>query len=249
MTWSPNRIVRCNGARPHRKFSTCASVNDSRACMTLCSGLMACRPVSTLGSSVSRSPSRTLLESRVPSFSCLLRCSSTIRSLASRSRAESVFLSAATVHWGCSWSCMRPPVVVCTLIVMRDDASPPSVDIMVAVVLLSKEVLLPATTSSAAASGTCFFGGRACVGRDRRRRCYPRAGIIFYLLRSASAARCCCFIGRVGARDSEPLRALATLAFRKTRRAWSGKRVRRRLNGTTPTQRKRIPGVGRDLQQ
>uniref|UniRef100_A0A6B0US86 Uncharacterized protein n=1 Tax=Ixodes ricinus TaxID=34613 RepID=A0A6B0US86_IXORI len=39
--------------------------------MTLCSGLTVWIPVSTLGSSVSLSPSRTLFESSVPSFSCL----------------------------------------------------------------------------------------------------------------------------------------------------------------------------------
>ena len=95
--WSPSRMVRFRGALPDRKSFTCESFRLSNACITLCSGRCASRPVSTLGNNVSRLPSCRRFSSSVPSRSSLSRCSKQMRSLATFSLLEMIFFRFSTV--------------------------------------------------------------------------------------------------------------------------------------------------------
>lgn len=115
--WSPRRIVRFSGALPDRKSFTCESLRLSSACITLCSGRCASKPVSTLGNKVSLLPSTSWFSCKVPSRSCLSLCNRHMRSLGTFSFLEISFFSVSTVSVleACRSNC--PPVVGVTLTV------------------------------------------------------------------------------------------------------------------------------------
>lgn len=115
---SPSRIVRFRGAFPDRKSFTWESFKLSNACITLCSGRCANRPVSTFGNKVSRLPSCKRFSLRVPSCSSLSRCSKHMRSLPTFSLFEMIFLRFSIVSVRSTVRSNWPPVVGVMLMVI-----------------------------------------------------------------------------------------------------------------------------------